>query len=414
MEQYESYLKDHEWPHYIDGAIQGVKTILDATVTTGMPASEFDRLRNFLLIIVNYVMRGQGGQVSEDTGAFKDVKGMPAKQAFTLMCRTNFSSIHHNLLGRAATAAYKKIVEKDEILKALSLTRKSPFFIAGYGSTAVGHHGGPTVHDWLTGIYNNNDLLTPKSGNGMSAAMGKYPVKTEPGDKDRWLVKFEARNSSKGAFAKSKDWVSHVAKVYALATARRKRPVAWLLLPLGSEADQFLDLVAVDVSGAISLAHKQGITDENALTNLLFHSLHLELGGRSIGQTEKDLAQEWRLIRKDLVRPFLALKGSKEISSFVGEEFLDLETVAELEHNSADWVTDAIASREFDEDELEQTGLQVDEADRDDKALADASQGFELGDLESIQLPDHETGSHEHDGVLGNGYELETVRPQEL
>jgi hypothetical protein len=57
-----------------------------------------------------------------------------------------------------------------------------------------------------------------------------------------------------------------------------------------------------NLRGAAAIAAGQGVRDEAALTNLLFRSIHLELGGRSIQKTEKELARDWLFIRDDVVR----------------------------------------------------------------------------------------------------------------
>jgi hypothetical protein len=63
---------------------------------------------------------------------------------------------------------------------------------------------------------------------------------------------------------------------------------------------------------AISLAYQQGIVDENKLTDLVFHSRHLELRGRPIRADERQFTQEWLRIRTELVRPYLQSVSSQE------------------------------------------------------------------------------------------------------
>lgn len=376
LAQYESYLRQHEWPHYRDSAIDNSKAILDAANTEGVPETELANLRNFLLIIVNYVMRGQGGKVSDDAGAFCSVKGLAAKQAFTLMNRTSFSSMYRRLLTNTERALFRKIVKLDLILKPFGLNRKSPVFIEGYGSKA--HHSGPTVFSWLMGIYNGVDLLSGRIGKGLSAAMGRYDVEIGKGKKDRWLVKFETRNTIMGATGiEAKDWKSYASRLYKFAAERRRRPVSWVLLPLGSKADSFLDLIHEgNLNGAITLANQQGIADENNLTSLVFHSIHLELGGRRILKAEKSLAKEWLQIRNDSVRPFLKSASSKETMDF-GSELLDSEI--EL----AERFVDDIGGGEFEEDE------------------SDVS-------LEEVEHPEYETEDDESDGGI-EAHELDPV-----
>jgi hypothetical protein len=281
LEYYESFLRQHEWPHYRDGAINHAKAILDKANTDGIPLTRLFKLRSFLQIIVNYIMRGQGGKVSEDSGAFADVKGTPAKQAFTLMSRTNFASMYRSLLTAKEKELFVKIINKNLILNEMGLNQQSPVFIKGYGS--VQHEPGPTVHNWLSKIINGVDLLSARSGNGLSAAMGRYNVKTKLGENDTWLVKFETRNTVmdpvNGPFREAKDWVKYASDLLDLASKRER--------------------------DAVHLLTEQGITDENALANFVYHARHPEKKGASIRKGERDLAQEWLRIRDDLVRPTL-------------------------------------------------------------------------------------------------------------
>jgi hypothetical protein len=222
LEQYESLLREHEWPAYREPVIESAKAILDAANTEGIPATELINLLSFLQIIINYIMRGQGGEASASAGAFADVKGKASKQAFILMSRTNFSSIYETLLTPKQKALYKKIVKSDAILSRLGLNRKSPFFIKGYGMDS--HFTGPTVYNWLVGIHGGKDLLATGTGEGVSAAMGKYDVETEKGKKDTGLVKFETRNTTLGAWKEAKDWVSYAEGLFKYAAEHRKRP----------------------------------------------------------------------------------------------------------------------------------------------------------------------------------------------
>lgn len=278
LEYYESFLRQHEWPFFRDGTIKHAKAILDAANTGGIHATELGKLRSLLQIIVNYIMRGQGGQESADAGAFADVEGMPAKQAFTLMSRTNFASMHKVLLTDKEKRLFEKIVKNDSVLKEMGLDRKSPVFIKGYGTKH--HEPGPTVYQWLAGIVRGVDLLSVQSVKSLSAAMGRYNVETRKGKKDRWMVKFETRNTILGAVEiEAKDWVKYASKLFDTASRRE--------------------------SDALGLLQKQGIVDEAKLVNFVFHARHPELGGRRIRKGERALAQEWRQIRDVLVRPLL-------------------------------------------------------------------------------------------------------------
>jgi predicted small secreted protein len=307
LDYYESFLKQHEWQFFRDGAINHTKAILDAVNTDKVPATELVKLRSFLQIIVNYIMRGQGGKESKNAGAFSDVKGLPAKQAFTLMSRTNFASIYRWLLTEKEKKLFQKIVKTDAILKEMGLDRESPVFIKGYGTER--HEPGPTVYKWLSGIPKGVDLLSTLSGKGLSAAMGRYSVETRKGKKDRWHVKFETRNTTMGAVRiKARDWVKYASKLFDLASNRE------------------LD--------SLKLVYKQGITDENKLTNFVFYAHHPEMGGRKIRSDA--LAQKWLQTRDDLVRPFL-LSAQPELETFEAfddAEFEDEEFQDEFENGA--------------------------------------------------------------------------------
>ena len=290
LEYYESFMKQHEWPFFRDGTIKHAKAILASANTGGLSATEVGKLRSFLQIIVNYILRGQGGKESENAGAFANVDRLPPKQAFTLMSRTNFASMYKVLLTDKEKRLFEKIVKNDSVLKEMGLNRKSPLFIKGYGTKR--HEPGPTVHQWLAVIVRGVDLLSVQSGKGLSAAMGRYNVETRKGKKDRWLVKFETRNTTIGATGiEAKDWVKYASKLFEQASKRE--------------------------SDAVNLVHQQGISDENKLTNFVFYAHHPELGGRRIRKDERALAQEWLQIRNVLVRP--SLQGVQpELEEFEG------------------------------------------------------------------------------------------------
>ncbi|MDT3439334.1 NlpC/P60 family protein [Pseudofrankia sp. BMG5.37] len=59
-----------------------------------------------------------------------------------------------------------------------------------------------------------------------------------------------------------------------------------------------------------------GVDDENKLTDLVLHSRHPELGGRSIRKDEQGLAAEWLRLRDTIVRPLLAsLRSGRDVVS---------------------------------------------------------------------------------------------------
>lgn len=350
LEYYESFLRQHEWPFYRDGTIRHAQTVLDGANTAGMAATEVAKLRSFLQIIVNYIMRGQGGTESDKAGAFADVEGMPAKQAFTLMSRTNFASMYKVLLSDKEKRLFQTIVKDDAVLKEMGLDRKSPVFIKGYETKH--HEPGPTVYQWLAGITKGVDLLSVQSGKNLSTAMGRYNVETRKGKKDRWLVKFETRNTVLGAVGiKAKDWVTYAQKLFDQAGTRE--------------------------SNALNLLRQQGVADESKLANFVFHARHPELEGRRLRTSERALAQEWLRIRNDLVRP--SLQGVQpeleqcESAGFADDEF---ETQAasrygEIDHELSDEAgyADDDGEEAFSPDELSFLDADLEDEDRRDPGL---------------------------------------------
>lgn len=214
LSQYESLLREHEFPAYREPVIVSAQKILDDTNIDKIPEADLVNLRSFLQIIINYIMRGQGGPASASAGAFADVKTLPAKQAFILMNRTDFSWIYQTLLSKNEQSLFKRIVQKDEILKKLRMNRKTPFFIKGH---AAGR--GPTVYKWLEGICEGKDLLSIHNVK-ISNAMGRYP---EKGEENTKLVKFETRNTMRNPWREAKDWVAYAEELFKYAAEKRKR-----------------------------------------------------------------------------------------------------------------------------------------------------------------------------------------------
>jgi len=270
LEYYESFLRQHERLSLVEGTIKHAQAILDAANTRGIPVTELVKLRSFLQIIVNYIMRGRS----------VDLKGQPSKFAFRLMSRTNFASMYESLLTPKEKEMFKEIVKNETILnkelKEMGLDRNDRLFKNGYGTEG---HCGPTIGEWLAGLVRGVDLLSVRSEKGLSAAMGRYNVEKKKGKKDQWHVKFETRGTRIGRVREAKDWEDYAHKLFDLASKRER--------------------------DALNLLHQQGIVDENKLTNFVFHARHPELGGRRIRKDEQALAQEWQQIRDDLVRPHL-------------------------------------------------------------------------------------------------------------
>lgn len=292
LEYYESFLRQHELLSLVDDTIKHAQKVLDAVNTGGIPAAELAKLRSFLQIIVNYVMRGRS----------VDTKGHPAKATFQLMSRTNFASIYRELLTQKEKKLLEKIVTTDAILKELGLDRTIRFFKNGYGSDPADQHTGPTVYEWLSKIPRGVDLLSAaQGGSRLSAAMGRYRVDTKKGEKDRWHVKFETRGTRMGRVREAKDWVKYASDLFDLASKRER--------------------------DAVSLAFQQGVTDEIKLTNFVFHARHPDLQYRRIRKGEYDLGQEWNWIRDNLVRPVVA-GVQPELEVLEGPFYSDMEEYA--------------------------------------------------------------------------------------
>jgi hypothetical protein len=268
LEHFESLLEQQEDPSLAIETNNHTEALMKI-VSSGSFSATNAKIRNFLLLITNYIMHGQRDPV----------KGNPSKFAFTLMSRTKFSSIYSNLLSQAEQKKFSSLVAKKSILKQLGLTTSTRFFKEGYGEKS--HDVGPTVDDWLQGITGGKDLLAAGQSPGLSAAMGRYPVETSAGQKDRWLVKFEARRSfmKLSPFQKAKDWVTYAEALFKLACKREANSVELLI--------------------------KQGISDEAALTYFVLHARHPELRGRKVRKSETILIKEFEDIRSSIIQPLL-------------------------------------------------------------------------------------------------------------
>jgi Domain of unknown function (DUF4157) len=221
LNQYESFLKEHEFPFYNAPVVASAQDVINTANTSSIPLADLVNLKNFLEIIINYILRGQGGAQSVRGGAFADVETMPSKQAFVLLSRTDFSSIYENLISAKEKALFKKIVNKKILLTQMGLNTKSRFFIKGYGTHYEG--AGPTTHQWLTGIFSGYDLLSVQKTPSMSSAMGKYDIEKGKGKPDTGLLKFEARNSQQGVFKDAVDWKDHAETIFLRASICRPR-----------------------------------------------------------------------------------------------------------------------------------------------------------------------------------------------
>lgn len=112
------------------------------------------------------------------------------------------------------------------------------------------------------------------------------------------------------------DWdyvYTEIARLSGAHAPRRTQPWQQMIAVLGGLAQGFFRAVrAGQESAAVSDAIRQGVRDENTLSNLVFFARHPELGGRKIRPGEHGLAQEWIQIRNSIVRPSLASSLDRE------------------------------------------------------------------------------------------------------
>ena len=60
LNQFESFLKQHEWPEFVAQSIANANELIKTFNTEKTPINELVNLKNFLEIIINYILRGQG------------------------------------------------------------------------------------------------------------------------------------------------------------------------------------------------------------------------------------------------------------------------------------------------------------------------------------------------------------------
>jgi hypothetical protein len=217
-------------------------------LTPKLEESLFINLKGFLLLIYNYIYKGQ----------VLDMRGEVSKSAFRLMARTNFASMYENLLSNDEKLLYIELMgdpeknddnplfttalneringvrqqnkrkwesdltslknklsittdenQKKNILSKITnlkekisrippnceLTRNSNFWYSGVGSSSTTYK--PIIYEWLLNITKNKDLLDAEIGIGLSGAMGSKTITTEAGKKDYMQTKFEIRGSEK-------------------------------------------------------------------------------------------------------------------------------------------------------------------------------------------------------------------------
>jgi hypothetical protein len=294
LHSFEEYLRQHETFDHATSAVHRAKAILEMVRPRSVSVMELGNLNSLLQIVVYYIESGQRGDLRKE-GAVKDI--------VRLMCRTSFSSIYQELLSSKQKVLFRKLVSQGHILKLAGpgLDRRSRFFKYGFRTHT---RFGPTIHEWLESIPAGRDMLSSRYNDKLSDAMGRYLVEKRAGEDDRWLVKFETRYTS-GQDKVAAEWLEYARQIHRLASARRVQPIGWVLSPLGPDARSFIDLLAESrVREALALASRRGIRQEDKLTDLVFHSLHPELGGRSIERNERDLTTVRTRIRDNYVRPF--------------------------------------------------------------------------------------------------------------
>jgi hypothetical protein len=245
LSEYGSLMEEHEEPWARDIVAPNADSIFatafaDAKAKkSDLEESRFANLKGFLQLVVTYIVRGQ----------VEDVGHIPKDVAF-LMARTNFGSMHKELLSAEEKALFKAMVGKkasdSPILSALevpinaersrrglgsvTLTRPSPFFFS-----LPGGKRNPQIHKWLKGITENSDLLSGVV-KGISDAMGAKTVQKKPGEKDFKQALFEVRrtaghgasltpegridDNSVGNDRPASGWVSFAKDIFDAAKAR--------------------------------------------------------------------------------------------------------------------------------------------------------------------------------------------------
>jgi hypothetical protein len=265
LTQYESFLREHEKPKFVDPVVKKAQTILDdarqadKTITS---TTNTDNLRGFLQVIVNYITRAQEVVSHAD-------RVSPVKAKFRLMHRTQFSSVFSALLSPDEQRLFKQIVKGDAIPKEFGLSATAPLFNGGYW----GHSGGMmaffdggeivalatedqqniydcttkkmtkgketkeidkrqckkkvpaseiTIRGWLDSIVSKKkDLLSPPHG-GSVAMGGEGEVKTR--GKHKGLVRFETRGTEGHTQTQpASKWVDYVEEVFVEAATCRPR-----------------------------------------------------------------------------------------------------------------------------------------------------------------------------------------------
>ncbi|MGA9995842.1 MAG: DUF4157 domain-containing protein [Pyrinomonadaceae bacterium] len=259
LAQYESSLKEHERPGFVDPVIKRAQDIInDAQKASKISSTvKLDNLRGLLQVIINYIMNAQDRPSTDE-------KVSPVKARFRLMSRTSFSAMFNSVLSADEQKLFKEIVKSDAIPKALGLAGTDEFFPGGYwghfGDLWALFQGGKvialasedkntihpcsskkktpgidssscgtkvantqiTINEWLNSIVKQTkDALSPPPRGG-SESMGKFDVQTKGQEKD--LVVFETRGETNRNRNQPADkWVAYADEVFGQAAACRPR-----------------------------------------------------------------------------------------------------------------------------------------------------------------------------------------------
>ena len=242
MNQYESFLRQHEFDSYdpstvrkdADGKPEKVKKTREKTpwnvahmvtaladeiiadVTASKPPKgDISDLRGFLQLVVHKVIRGQYPASSPIL--------KPTKYSFSLMSRTHLGSIYSDVLKPEERRLFRRFVARANrlLLKELKLARNDRLFVHGQGSK--GNKGAnPKIISWLQGLASGSDSISSRQSGRVSGAMGRHRVGREAG-KHKGLVRLEVRMTP-GNSADAKNWDKFVKQQYERAIALRPRP----------------------------------------------------------------------------------------------------------------------------------------------------------------------------------------------
>jgi hypothetical protein len=223
LSQYESFMDEHARASWAAEAKAKADELLTEANVNRVPAAELRNLRNFLLIVITYIQRGQHDWGYSERQA--------AKEYLSLMARTSFSSMYRELLSRREKRLFDGIVSRRAILDKMSLTRRSLFYAHG----VQGPLRKLTVDAWLQSIPKKGRLRAGREETrsqkdrlslpaGGSRAMGRFDVETRPDEDDTMLVRFETRGTIKGPSRRLEEWVSYAKERFRQAFLKRNRP----------------------------------------------------------------------------------------------------------------------------------------------------------------------------------------------